>query len=124
MVRLDGRIVWVNFKYERCPDFCYHCGIIGHFEKNCNLRENNINKAVEPEYENWLKAGSAKTQGYINALQDGDSMQGNEDLALKGTISIENQLQHDQTLNVEENLILKIGDFEHSYLINHAETLG
>lgn len=26
---------WVNFKYEKLPNFCFFCGVIGHAEKFC-----------------------------------------------------------------------------------------
>ncbi|KAL3520902.1 hypothetical protein ACH5RR_019051 [Cinchona calisaya] len=62
MVKFEGRTHWVNFNYERCPDFCYHCGIIAHLEKNCNLRENNPRKAEVPQFGSWLKVSSRKIQ--------------------------------------------------------------
>ncbi|XP_071939973.1 uncharacterized protein [Coffea arabica] len=34
-VRINGMNKWLSFKYEKCPDFCYSCGVIGHSEKNC-----------------------------------------------------------------------------------------
>ena len=34
-VKMDGKVKWVNFMYERCPDFCYTCGKIGYSERNC-----------------------------------------------------------------------------------------
>ena len=35
LVKLEGVNTWVEFKYERCPDFCYNCGIVGHGDKSC-----------------------------------------------------------------------------------------
>ncbi|KAK6125540.1 hypothetical protein DH2020_040719 [Rehmannia glutinosa] len=31
----DGEWIWVNFKYERLPTFCFFCGLLGHSEKFC-----------------------------------------------------------------------------------------
>ncbi|KAJ4835622.1 hypothetical protein Tsubulata_010866 [Turnera subulata] len=31
----DGKKVWVYFKYERLPLFCFHCGCMGHIAKDC-----------------------------------------------------------------------------------------
>ncbi|KAJ1381460.1 Zinc knuckle CX2CX4HX4C [Sesbania bispinosa] len=36
--RTNG-VSWVDFVYERLPQFCYSCGVIGHDEDGCNRRK-------------------------------------------------------------------------------------
>lgn len=31
------REIQVDFAYERLPYFCFACGVIGHFERNCHI---------------------------------------------------------------------------------------
>ena len=35
----NGVKVWAEFKYEKCLDFYYKCGIIGYGDKTCNSEE-------------------------------------------------------------------------------------
>nr|XP_027082488.1 uncharacterized protein LOC113704814 [Coffea arabica] len=35
VVQTAGTFKWVVFKYERYPDFCYNCGVVGHSERSC-----------------------------------------------------------------------------------------
>ena len=34
-VKMNDAMKWIKFRNEKCPDFCYACGIIGHSEKGC-----------------------------------------------------------------------------------------
>lgn len=54
----DGDSMWVRFSYERLPNFCYHCGYLGHGDKECGSRQNlPLAKGVEMlPYGIWIKA--------------------------------------------------------------------
>ncbi|KAJ1424954.1 Zinc knuckle CX2CX4HX4C [Sesbania bispinosa] len=51
------RVSWVDFLYERIPQFCYSCGLIGHDEDGCTKRteENNVENDA-PFLGPWLRA--------------------------------------------------------------------
>ena len=54
-----GDVVRIDFKYERLPFFCFHCGILGHSEKDCNhVSEDLIEKGYG--WGLWIKASPRK----------------------------------------------------------------
>ncbi|KAF5442303.1 hypothetical protein F2P56_034974 [Juglans regia] len=56
--------VWVRFKYEKLPQFCYYCGLLGHGERDC-LQWINIKgdaKDSEFPYGSWMRVGSVSVR--------------------------------------------------------------
>lgn len=60
-VKLEGKLKWINFKYEKSPDFCYRCGRIGHSEKNCKVSVMTETGHLENQYGPWLRANGGKS---------------------------------------------------------------
>ena len=57
----EGERVWVDFRYERLPNFCYICGCLGHDEKHCQVSP--TEQRSGRQYGDWLKAGGAIKNG-------------------------------------------------------------
>ena len=60
VVRIAGTGKWIAFKYERCPDFCYNCGIVGHSERSCKERRLLGGSTDENQYGPWMRAGNIR----------------------------------------------------------------
>lgn len=48
--------MWINFKYERLPSFCFYCGIIGHSEKFCEALFDSKDEQGSRKYSGSLRA--------------------------------------------------------------------
>ena len=57
----EGERIWVDFRYERLPTFCFRCGILGHDEKHCQA--NSLELCSDKQYGEWMKAGGALRVG-------------------------------------------------------------
>lgn len=57
-IKLDQELVWVDFRYEHLPTFCFYCGKVGHPEKICDqkMRDSQGNCICEDQYGAWLRA--------------------------------------------------------------------
>lgn len=47
---------WISFQYERLPDMCYRCGILGHIKCNCPAEKTVNMRILGDLYGTWLKA--------------------------------------------------------------------
>lgn len=61
-IKLEGKIVWVDFKYELLSTFCFYCGILGYSEKGCEQKvDDSTNSQVcEGQFGEWLRANQNK----------------------------------------------------------------
>ncbi|CAA0840131.1 Unknown protein, partial [Striga hermonthica] len=57
-VRLGDEVASINFVYERLRNLCHYCGHIGHLEKGCIKKVEDIKSRSlkEGQYGDWLKA--------------------------------------------------------------------
>nr|XP_027124002.1 uncharacterized protein LOC113740657 [Coffea arabica] len=54
-VQIIGVNKWLAFKYEKCPNFCYSCGVIGHSEKNCKSPVEVKKGQYQNQYGSWIR---------------------------------------------------------------------
>jgi hypothetical protein len=57
MLHVRNRSIWIAFKYEKLPKFCYKCGTILHGQQGCN-RDGNLrspSKDDDQPYGPWLR---------------------------------------------------------------------
>lgn len=58
ITREDDSKLWLQFKYEKLPDFCYHCGKLDHAEAACPEERTPTSQSPlsEGRYGSWLRA--------------------------------------------------------------------
>lgn len=107
----DSReLCWVTIRYERIPDFCFNCGVIGHVVKDCLSKRNEENDNKEEyEFGMWMKfqgyTGKTKNQGSPRR-DDSDT----NDQDLNGRFISENKGSGKDGLDVDLNLISPIAE--------------
>lgn len=61
-----GEWMWISFKYERLPLFCFYCGIIGHSEMFCEALFDNGDNTGQRKYDSSLRATMQKQANVRN----------------------------------------------------------
>lgn len=59
---------WAKFKYEQLPIFCFYCGTIGHHERMCLTRKQDVdqNRVLKEQFGGWLRASHRRGEGWGN----------------------------------------------------------
>jgi hypothetical protein len=60
---LNGKMVWVNFRYEKLPHFCFNCGRIFHNMEQCSDRKEARQNGEEDlkRWGTWLRAEEVRS---------------------------------------------------------------
>ncbi|KAK6135545.1 hypothetical protein DH2020_030716 [Rehmannia glutinosa] len=58
-IKLEEEACWVDFLYENLQTFCFYCGKIGHSERGCQSRKEDLalDKLRDGQFGEWLRAG-------------------------------------------------------------------
>uniref|UniRef100_A0A803PAK3 CCHC-type domain-containing protein n=1 Tax=Cannabis sativa TaxID=3483 RepID=A0A803PAK3_CANSA len=64
--------LWLDYRYERLPDFCYECGIIGHVFDKCSEFLEEIDDGKDPDlpYGPWMEGSPLPRSNYDRYRQD------------------------------------------------------
>lgn len=68
----DGTSVWCPILYEKLPDICFGCGLIGHFHRECMDKETTHLGNISHEYGDWMRATILKRNDYYSWDQGRD----------------------------------------------------
>ena len=78
-----GVDLWVLFKYERLPNFCYHCGLLEHDLKDCTRKEevDKNGERGELQYDAWMRGEPVRRTGWESTYP-----KRNEGVGMRGSI--------------------------------------
>jgi len=80
LIKVDGKHIWLDFRYERLSHYCYSCGLLGHYAMYCNDIPYDAAKLEESDslsYGKWLRAEVNQHSPFWFAFYDQNFNQGN-----------------------------------------------
>ena len=93
---------WIGLKYEKLPELCYICGVIGHDVKSCNLERSEITNEYGyrfPAFGRWLRTDNVEfPPGVYTKIQT------TPDVSLESFNPVEGQLGQNQPCYPNINL--------------------
>jgi hypothetical protein len=99
-ITIRNKTLWVPFKYEKIPKYCFRCGVVRHGTRGCvRVGSNRANsREVETEFGPWLRVPSpTRRRGMGGGWARGDRWGRNQ----QERYQADNRSQH-QGKNVEE----------------------
>ena len=81
--------MWVHFKYERLPNFCYRCGLLEHDLKDCleSTKNDKEKERGDLQYGTWLRGELIRRGGWefgFTKKKEGGEMKNRAKVAVDG----------------------------------------
>ncbi|KAL3519849.1 hypothetical protein ACH5RR_017998 [Cinchona calisaya] len=76
LVKSNRESRWVTFKYEKDPDFCHKCGVIGHAKRNYKEISTSQEARKGFQFRSWMRANSGVNSSGIGSRKESKEHQG------------------------------------------------
>ncbi|KAL3519875.1 hypothetical protein ACH5RR_018024 [Cinchona calisaya] len=76
LVKSNRESRWVTFKYEKYPDFCHKCGVIGHAKRNYKETSTSQEARKGFQFRSWMRANSGVNSSGIGSRKESKKHQG------------------------------------------------
>ncbi|TXG50274.1 hypothetical protein EZV62_022798 [Acer yangbiense] len=83
-----GKESMVLLRYERLPEYCFRCGILGHSFRECHTVGEDVGQSSEFDFRPWLCGGGKEQAGRLDSRTEGNWR--------KSRVDVGNQIQVDQ----------------------------